>query len=141
MTPASPLQPSYHYGVYGRILIDSRLLLVRKTRGPYAGLLDAPGGSPEPDESREATLIRELREELNAEIGRMATWASEDLLVMRSTSGAEIPFHHRADWTDVSLVSPPSMDVRSADTAGVEWFDVETGDLELLSPLARIFLP
>ena len=34
--------PTYHFGVYARIVQEGRLLCVRKTRGPYTGLLDLP---------------------------------------------------------------------------------------------------
>ncbi|TDC21873.1 NUDIX domain-containing protein [Kribbella albertanoniae] len=52
-----------HFGVYGVWLQAGRLVLVRKSRGPYDGLLDLPGGSPEAGESEVDTLRRELREE------------------------------------------------------------------------------
>ncbi|MGC4943390.1 NUDIX domain-containing protein [Kribbella sp. DT2] len=57
------MAPTHHFGVYALWRQDARLVLVRKTRGPYDGLLDLPGGSPEPGESELATLRRELREE------------------------------------------------------------------------------
>ncbi|GAA3127601.1 NUDIX domain-containing protein [Kribbella aluminosa] len=58
----------YHFGVYARIRDGARLLLVRKTRGPYAGLLDLPGGQPEAEESWQQTLERELHEELGVRL-------------------------------------------------------------------------
>jgi ADP-ribose pyrophosphatase YjhB (NUDIX family) len=42
----------------------SRLLLARRARPPYAGTWDLPGGFLEADETPEAALRRELREEL-----------------------------------------------------------------------------
>jgi ADP-ribose pyrophosphatase YjhB (NUDIX family) len=46
------------------ILCRDRVLLVRRGRDPQQGLLDLPGGFVGPDESLDAALIRELREEL-----------------------------------------------------------------------------
>lgn len=46
------------------IVRGSRVLLVRRARPPYAGTWDVPGGFLEADETPEAALRRELREEL-----------------------------------------------------------------------------
>ena len=48
-----------HFGVYGLWKQDDRLVLIRKLRGPYSGLLDLPGGSPECNETEDQTLARE----------------------------------------------------------------------------------
>lgn len=52
-----------HFGVYGVIEKNSQYLLIRKSRGPYKGLLDLPGGRPKPHEKYEETLKREVLEE------------------------------------------------------------------------------
>lgn len=53
--------------VVAAVLRDARdrILLARRTEGrELAGLWEFPGGKVEPDESPEAALVRELREEL-----------------------------------------------------------------------------
>lgn len=59
----------HHTGVYGLILNrNNEVLLIKKTRGPYKGLLDFPGGTPDFDETLEQTLERELLEETGLKI-------------------------------------------------------------------------
>ena len=47
------------------IVRGPRVLLVRRARAPYKNTWDIPGGFLEANESAEAALIRELREELD----------------------------------------------------------------------------
>ena len=58
-----------HYGnpapAAGAVIVRGpRVLLVRRARAPYAGMWDLPGGFLEADETAEAAVTRELREEL-----------------------------------------------------------------------------
>ena len=52
-----------HLGVYGLIVKDNKILLIKKVSGPYDGLLDLPGGGLEFGERPIETLKRELEEE------------------------------------------------------------------------------
>lgn len=54
-------------GVYGVVLNEGKLLVVRQKRGPYAGKFDFPGGGIEFGESAEQTLRREFVEEVAME--------------------------------------------------------------------------
>ena len=53
-----------HIGVYGLVIKDDKILLIKKVGGPYDELLDLPGGSFEFGETPEETLARELQEEV-----------------------------------------------------------------------------
>jgi 8-oxo-dGTP pyrophosphatase MutT (NUDIX family) len=57
-----------HVGVYGIIVKNNKLALIRKARGGYKGKLDLPGGGIEHIETPEQTLKRELLEEIGAEV-------------------------------------------------------------------------
>jgi 8-oxo-dGTP diphosphatase len=55
--------------VVGAIIIkDKKLLAAQRGYGDYAGWWEFPGGKTEPDETPEAALAREIREELDARI-------------------------------------------------------------------------
>ncbi len=59
-----------HFGVYAVITDDTqeKILLIKKARGPYTGLYDLPGGSPEATELLDETLKREVLEETGCTI-------------------------------------------------------------------------
>lgn len=56
-----------HLGVYALINENNKILLIKKNRGPYKGLLDLPGGSLEKHESTEEAVLREIKEETGSD--------------------------------------------------------------------------
>ncbi|MDE2624634.1 MAG: Nudix family hydrolase [Betaproteobacteria bacterium] len=63
--------------VVAAVLVDrlGRYLLARRPEGkPYAGYWEFPGGKVEPEETLQAALARELREELGIEVRRAFPW-------------------------------------------------------------------
>lgn len=54
-------------GVYGVVMNQERMLLVRQKKGPFSGKFDFPGGGIEFGESPEQALRRELLEEVSME--------------------------------------------------------------------------
>ena len=54
-------------GVYGVVMDEGKMLVVRQKSGPYAGKLDFPGGGIEFGESAEQALRREFAEEVAME--------------------------------------------------------------------------
>ncbi len=58
-------------GVYGVVVDEGKLLVIRQKRGPYAGKFDLPGGGMEFGESAEQTLRREFVEEVAMEFDSM----------------------------------------------------------------------
>ncbi len=61
--------------VAGAFVRDGLLLLARRPEGdPLAGYWELPGGKVEPDETPEAALEREWREELGVEVDAACPW-------------------------------------------------------------------
>ena len=48
---------------------DGKILATQRGYGEYTGLWEFPGGKMEPGETEEQAIVREIREELNVEIG------------------------------------------------------------------------
>jgi 8-oxo-dGTP pyrophosphatase MutT (NUDIX family) len=126
-----------HFGVYGLIRQGGKILLVRKTRGPYTGLLDLPGGSPDPsDRDTTATLRREIAEETGLSLTQPGRWHDFSFLVTRDTGGREIELRHSGVWTTATTLPIPSpapgatvaasdtSGDASGDTSGIVWIDV-----------------
>ncbi|WP_180272232.1 NUDIX domain-containing protein [Actinomyces ruminis] len=124
-----------HFGVYARIVEDARMLCVRKTRGPYTGLLDLPGGRPEPGEYWEETLLRELTEELGVSSFTAKGLRRVEVHVTEDSRGNPIDFHHYGVVADVALADElPPLVPASSDTGGCQWHRLD--DLSGLSALA-----
>lgn len=53
----------FHVGVYGILIHENKILLIKKSRGAYKGMYDLPGGGIEFGEKVEDALRREFIEE------------------------------------------------------------------------------
>jgi len=61
-----------HSGVYGVAIKDDKILMIKKSRGPYIGMYDLPGGRMEEGESMEEGLRREFVEEVDCKISEIS---------------------------------------------------------------------
>lgn len=107
-----------HYGIYDRWRHQGRLVLVRKSRGPYAGLLDLPGGSPKPGESIEQTLSRELLEETGACLSGSSAPREFDLHLTTDSSGRAFDLRHRGQFLEMQVDGKPRLDIIDQDVHG-----------------------
>ena len=69
-----------HRGIYAIIKKEGKILVIKKARGPYTGLYDLPGGSPEGNETPEETVIREVKEETNCDVQSFSNKREETIL-------------------------------------------------------------
>ena len=126
---------SQHVGVYGVWRVEGSLVLVRKTRGPYTGLLDLPGGSPEPGETIAENLARELREETGVELVAHAEPWAFSFHVDQDSRGEPIDFQHRGWIAEVEVRGRLRLDIVDEDVAGATL--LEAGTSAGVSPLVR----
>ena len=128
-----------HLGIYG-ILIDSgKILLIKKSRGPYTGKLDLPGGKLEHGEDLKTALGRELQEETGVIVKDSKLVNNLTTRVTFQYEGEGIDMYHvgliyRITWSDNEKLIT-DMDIE--DSLGAEWVDIETIDLNNLSPFAK----
>lgn len=66
-------------GMYGLVVKDNRILLIRKKGGPYDGKLDLPGGTIEFCERPVESLKRELMEEVGIEVKKYELFDSDSV--------------------------------------------------------------
>jgi 8-oxo-dGTP diphosphatase len=81
---AYPLHP--YLGVSIAVFRLGTVLLVRRTRPPFAGAFSLPGGLVEPGETLEAAALRELREEVGI-VARIVAFNRHVEFVDRDSAG------------------------------------------------------
>lgn len=92
-----------HLGVYGIYRSGDILLMIKKVRGPYAGLYDLPGGKIEFNESIASCLKREVREETGAEVRTMEFFTVNDYRCRYEKEGKARQSHHIGLYYRVDL--------------------------------------
>ena len=110
--------------MYGVAVRGGDVLLVCKTRGPYAGLLDLPGGRAEPGETDDAVLVREFREEVGCGVRRVGDWRPFAVTVTYERDGEETRFAHEGVWAEVELDGVPDLARRAEDVDGAAFVPI-----------------
>jgi ADP-ribose pyrophosphatase YjhB (NUDIX family) len=136
-----------HAGAYGVLLnaTGSEILLIRKSRGPYTGLLDLPGGRIEPGESPEDTVRRKFGEETGLDLQVEGRLGNFDRTVTYSPAGGDgqVRLHHTGVIFHVALTRPDQVvktDSDGQDSLGALWVDIEGLQENSVSPLVATAL-
>jgi len=116
-----------HYGVYAFILNEARshVLLIEKAIGPYKGLLDLPGGTPEDSETSEQTVVREVMEETGAEVDDLISEMTFDLIVDYTKEGRTHKLNHTGVVFQATLKTEILTEIKSSDTNGCLWLPLD----------------
>jgi ADP-ribose pyrophosphatase YjhB (NUDIX family) len=127
-----------HIGVYGVCLKDKKILFIKKSRGPYKGLYDLPGGGIEFDEDVNDALQREFVEEVGTQI-----LSNEFLQACAHTSlwdddGLQTKTLHVGLYYEVALASHSiKTEEDGHDSLGTAWLEVSEITENNISPIAH----
>jgi ADP-ribose pyrophosphatase YjhB (NUDIX family) len=128
-----------HLGIYAIIENGPSILLVKKSRGPYRGTWDLPGGRPSHGETIFQTLQREVKEETGIELIDAIPHGNHAFLVECKSEEGLVSFHHtcliyKATQFDSSQFRET---INEEDVAECAW--IEKSQLEHL-PLSKVVL-
>ena len=127
-----------HLGVYGVIIKDDKILLVKKSRGAYIGKYDLPGGSIEHGEKPAETLKREIMEETGMTVKSYKILDANSALVDWDSpyTNAREHMHHIGIIYDVELEDGEiKTDGDGLDSLGALWYSINNIQKEDVSPL------
>lgn len=129
-------------GVYGVIIHDGKIALIKKARGGYKGLYDLPGGGIERDEEPKETLHRELMEEVGvqvtgekilAAVSTAFKWDVDDKLIQ--------DLHHIGILYTVDIEGDKlKTDADGLDSLGGLWLDIDKIEKKEVSPFTWMAL-
>ncbi|WP_127529742.1 NUDIX hydrolase [Paenibacillus kobensis] len=122
------MQQYRHMGVYGVLVKDNRVLLIKKGRGPHTGKWDLPGGTIEFGEEPYDTLIREFEEETGIVELRGTIRSALSYTLIHPFKGELEELHHIGIIYDVTLLSETfdlKADGDEQDSLGAQWIALE----------------
>ena len=134
-----------HLGVYGLIIENDKILLIKKVSGPYDGLLDLPGGTMEFGERPVDTLKRELKEEVGIDVIDYELFDADSVNVDWNYNNELISVHHtgifyKIDKYDGNIKEENIVDEINDDSLGAEFYEIDKLDKEELSKITIIEL-
>ena len=134
------IQKDLHIGVYGLIEKGNEILVVRKSRGPYKGLFDLPGGRPSHGEPLLNALSREIKEETGIATNTYSFLGNFSFLTpYKDSEGNQKELYHialtyRVKNADLTTFNPL---ITEEDVDGSFWINWHNIRKEDSSPLLR----
>ena len=130
------MKETRHLGVYGIVIHDNKILLVKKSRGAYTGKYDLPGGSIEHGEKPVETLKRELLEETGVNIKSFKLYDANSVVVDWLHHEEMENMHHIGIIYIVDIESDNVKEKSDGqDSLGAKWIAIEELNKDIISPL------
>lgn len=134
-----------HLGVYGILIKNDKILLIKKGNGPYKGLLDLPGGTIEFDESPKEALKRELVEEVGIKLTEYDLIDSDSVSFTWEYNNDLFKVHHIGIFYKIIGYSGEvnnniKIDEVNDDSMGADFYDIKSLKKEKLSKIVLLEL-
>lgn len=130
------------FGVYGLILDNDKILLIKKFGGPYDGKLDLPGGTIEFCERPSDTLKRELLEEVGIDVVNYELFDADSVAFSwQFKEDVLVKVHHTGIFYKVSEFSNEvkkevNVDEVNDDSLGADYYEISKLSKGMLSAIA-----
>ncbi len=132
------MKDTRHLGVYGVIIKEGCILLIKKSRGAYIGKYDLPGGSIEHGEKPCETLKREIMEETGLKVQSFHILDADSVVVDWDNPliHTQEHMHHIGIIYDViAFDGEIKIDSDGLDSLGAIWYPLSEIKKEDISPL------
>lgn len=129
----------FHVGVYGILIKDKKILLIKKSRGAYRGMYDLPGGGIEFGEKIEKTLKREFVEETGIALSSCSFLGNNEYFCNYTNESGELrKLHHIGLYYKVAAsFESIKGDSDGQDSLGAEFIDIKELDKIKIAPIAK----
>lgn len=139
------MKENKHLGVYGLLIEDNKILLVKKKTGPYDGKLDLPGGTIEFGETPTCTLKMEIKEETGLDVIDYTLYDSSSVLVEWIYDNDKIITHHIGIFYKInSYNGEMKKDIEitdiNDDSLGANFYEIDKLTKNMLSKIALLEL-
>lgn len=133
-------------GAYGLVINDNKILLIKKSGGPYDGKLDLPGGTIEFCERPEDALKRELLEEVGIEVSECELFDADSVAFeWQFKEDILVKVHHTGIFYKVlnyenDIKKEVEINEVNDDSLGAEFYEIDSLSKDSLSAIALLEL-
>ena len=134
-----------HLWVYGLVIKEEEVLLIKKAVGPYKGKLDLPGGTVNFGERPNETLIREFDEETGLAITDYSLFDVDSVKFLYKENDKSIMVHHVGIFYKIlgyenDIKENISVDLVNDDSLGAGFYKISSLRKKDLSKIAILEL-
>lgn len=133
-------------GAYGLVVKDGKILLIKKSGGPYDGKLDLPGGTIEFCERPSEALKRELMEEVGIEVDEYQLFDADSVAFeWQFKEDVLVKVHHTGIFFKVNefkneIKKTVEVDEVNDDSLGADFYEIDELSKDKLSAIALLEL-